>query len=80
MDISKKIEMIVKEKLGLKNLPDSSFKLIGCDNSFDSTSLLEFIIELEDEFGIIVADEDLVPDNFETIESVINYIKSCIEE
>ena len=49
-------------------------------NGFDSTSLLEFILELEDTFDIVIPDDDLIPDNFSSISKITDYIVSLMEE
>jgi acyl carrier protein len=40
----------------------------------DSTGILELIGFIEEEFGIEVRDEDLVPDNFDSISKLCRYI------
>jgi len=54
--------------------------LYGTEAGFDSFSLLEFILRLEDEFGIAVPDEDLDPDIFRSINTVVAYVLRRIEE
>ncbi len=48
--------------------------LFGTSTGFDSTQLLEFILNLEEEFDIIIPDEDLVPDNFSSLRAIAEYI------
>lgn len=40
----------------------------------DSTGMLEVIGFLEEQFSIRVAEEELVPDNFETIGRIVAYL------
>jgi acyl carrier protein len=40
----------------------------------DSLGLLLLVSYLEDELGVIVADEDLVPDNFATLGKIVTMI------
>lgn len=40
----------------------------------DSTGVLQLVMFLEETCGITVADEDLTPDNLDSIKSVSNYI------
>ncbi|HID61156.1 MAG TPA: hypothetical protein EYP49_00190 [Anaerolineae bacterium] len=54
--------------------------LYGTEAGFDSFSLLEFILRLEDEFGIAIPDEDLDPDIFRSINTVAAYVLRRIEE
>jgi acyl carrier protein len=54
--------------------------LYGTETGFDSFSLLEFILRLEDEFGIVIPDEDLDPDIFHSINTVVAYVLRRIGE
>ena len=53
---------------------------IGDDTSFlesgivDSTGLLELVGFLEEKFGIRVEDEELVPDNMDSLQSISAYL------
>jgi acyl carrier protein len=40
----------------------------------DSTGILELVSFLEEKFGIAVADEELVPENLDSIASVVAYL------
>jgi len=42
----------------------------------DSTGVLDLLMFVEDEFGITVADEDVKPDNFDSIDCIVRYIES----
>lgn len=42
----------------------------------DSLGILELVNDLEQEFGISVEDEDLVPDNFQTIECLTAFVSA----
>jgi len=50
---------------------DSSFLEEGI---IDSTGILELVSFLEEEFGITVDDEDLIPENLDSINNVTNYL------
>ncbi|MDH4137043.1 MAG: phosphopantetheine-binding protein [Anaerolineae bacterium] len=54
--------------------------LYGTEAGFDSFSLLEFILHMEDEFGMAIPDEDLDPDIFRSINTVVAYVLRRIEE
>ncbi len=41
----------------------------------DSTGILEVVGFLEDEFGFEVTDEELVPDNFDSIDKLVTYVE-----
>ena len=55
---------------GLKD--DSSF----LDNGImDSTGVLELVTFLEEEFSVTVEDEDLIPENLDSINNVTAYLE-----
>ena len=42
----------------------------------DSTGILELVRFLEATFAIKVADEDLIPDNLDSIEKIVSFVRS----
>ena len=40
----------------------------------DSTGALELVIFLQEHFGISVGDEDVVPENLDSVKSVVAYV------
>ncbi|HHJ13951.1 MAG TPA: acyl carrier protein [Gammaproteobacteria bacterium] len=40
----------------------------------DSTGILEVIYFIEDEYGIKVADEEMVPENLDSVERLVAYV------
>ncbi len=40
----------------------------------DSTGVLELVTFLESEFGVVVAQDEMTPDNLETIERIANFV------
>ncbi len=61
---------IVDPALGLKD-DDSLLQL----QVVDSTGFLELIHFIEDTFGLKVADEEMVPDNLETIDNIVQFVE-----
>jgi acyl carrier protein len=41
----------------------------------DSTGILELVAFLEAQFGIRVADAEIVPDNLDTLKAIVAYVK-----
>jgi|GEM_PF-434797 len=77
----KKVIELVSISLGRgSDAPGVDEPLYGTETGFDSFSLLEFILRLEDEFGIAIPDEDLDPDIFRSINTVVAYVLRRIEE
>lgn len=62
----------------------SADQSIADDDSFlekgiiDSTGILELVAFVEDEFDIEVGDEELIPDNFDSIEKLAIYTQRKI--
>lgn len=54
-----------------EQLRDSD-SLLG--NVIDSTGALELVAFLQERFGIKVDDEDVIPDNFDSVKSVVSYV------
>jgi len=54
----------------LKN--DDSFLDQGI---LDSTGILEIIFFLEDEFHIKIKDEEMIPDNLDSVEKIVSFIQ-----
>jgi acyl carrier protein len=59
------------ELLPLKD--DSSLLESGI---LDSLSVLKLVLFLEQQFGIVVAPEELIPENFETVDAICAYIRT----
>jgi len=59
------------ELLPLKN--DTSLLESGI---LDSLSLLKLVLFLEEQFGAAIGAEDLVPENFETVDAICAYLRS----
>ncbi len=74
-ELKEKIRNFIVENFLFGNddglLDDSSFLEEGI---IDSTGILELVSFLEEEFGITVDDEDLIPENLDSINNVTNYL------
>ena len=57
-----------------ENLEDNTSFLD--EGIIDSTGILELVSYLEEEFSITVEDEDLVPENLDSINNVTAYLQS----
>lgn len=42
----------------------------------DSLGVLDLVAFLEEEFQVVVSDEELLPENFQTIENLIAFVRS----
>ena len=43
---------------------------------FDSLGILEVVTFLEKEFGLAITDEELLPENFESVQSLSDFVQS----
>ena len=59
--------------------PDVDFKnetLLSDDGILDSMDVVSIISELDDEFGVQVRINELIPDNFNSVEAIWNLIQN----
>ena len=40
----------------------------------DSLAVLKLVLFLEEQFGVVVGPEDLIPENFETVDAICSYL------
>ncbi len=76
-EIEKKVIKIIAEKLGIDEeevKPEASFI---DDLGADSLDIVELVMELEEEYGIEIPDEDA--EKIKTVQDAINYIKEKIQ-
>ena len=73
----KKVKEIIGEQLGVEDLDSITMETsMMKDLEADSLDAVEIIMELEDEFGISVPDEDA--EGFKSIGDIVNYIEENI--
>jgi acyl carrier protein len=77
MDIERNIERFIVDEimLGDKNTkldPDQSLITSGI---VDSLALLRLIAFIEEQFSVKVEDEEVIPDNFDTITIMKNFVE-----
>lgn len=51
---------------------DTSFLEYGIVNSMN---IMEIVLFIEEKYGVQVADEEIVPDNFDSVERLVNFIE-----
>jgi acyl carrier protein len=52
---------------------DPSVNLLD-SGTIDSLAMIDLVVYLEDTFGISVATDDLIPENFSTLDSIAAYV------
>jgi len=79
-DVKQEIEETLWNYIRDNYLPrNAEAKLGGNENLFDngildSAGLIAFVVYLEKKFGMSIPDEDLLPENFSSLESITSYI------
>ena len=76
MEIQNKIKEYIAKNLlfsndGYKYADDASFLEEGI---VDSQGVMELVMFVEDEFNLTVDDEDITPDNFDSVSLLADYI------
>jgi acyl carrier protein len=77
MDIGREIRQFISHNFLLRNGPDS----LKDDDSLlekgiiDSTGVLELVSFIEETFDIRVEDEELIPDNLDSINKLVIYVE-----
>jgi len=52
--------------------------LLGEEGVFDSVTALELVLALEQNFGIVIKDEDIRPENLKSIESIAAFVDAAL--
>lgn len=69
------------EEIIIKKIEEIAFVKVAPKDSLwqskvlDSISIVELIVELENEFNVSIPFNEIVEENFETTERIVNYIK-----
>ncbi len=76
--IKEKLRQYILENFLFSDNPDD----LGDDDSFmekeiiDSTGVLELIEFLEEETGIQVADEEMIPENLDSVNRIVQFVET----
>ena len=76
------METIINDYISSEFVQDSSLLPLGNTTSLletgilDSLSLLRLVVFIQERFGIMVDDVDLVPENFDTVEAICAYLRA----
>jgi len=54
--------------------------LLSGQAGFDSISLMEFVLRIEDAFSISIPDADLDPDIFYSVKTIASYLRARLEQ
>ena len=75
MDTEARIAKFVSEKLSVGQNGDLSYDQSLLESgAIDSVGIFELVTFLENEFGITIGDEQIVPGNFETVNAIAAFV------
>lgn len=75
--IRKKLEVLLKS--AGKSHDETTLVFFGNDGSQDSVTALKLIMQIENEFGITVEDDEIAPENFAHIPELVRYIEKKLK-
>jgi acyl carrier protein len=76
------VEAVINDYISKELVQDSALLPLGNATSLldtgvlDSLSLLRLVVFIQERFGIVVDDVDLVPENFDTVDAICAYLRS----
>jgi acyl carrier protein len=76
-DILNKLKDLLIQEVGLSGsaLAGNDLPLVGEDSDIDSVGVLRLVMAVEKEFGIVIGDSDIVPENFQTLGGLVDLIE-----
>lgn len=76
MSIAESVERFVVEEIavgrGIESVAHDE-DLLASD-ILDSLGIMELVAFLEEQYGIRVSDDDLTPENFQTVDSIVGFV------
>ena len=79
-DIKEKIIKIIEESSGYEKAEISKVSNLISDEIIDSLGMIELISFLEKEFSVMFSEDDLVLENFETLNKIVDLIELKISK
>lgn len=76
--IFKRISFIIKEQMNKPDMKITQTTSLHDDLGVDSIALMEFIINLEDEFRLEIPDEDV--ENMKCMGEMMEYLYDCVNQ
>ncbi len=80
-DIRNKIETILRKtnQIKPKDPVPERLVLFTQEGSADSVTALKVIMQIEETFGITVEDDEILPQNFETLSGLVRFIEKKLD-
>lgn len=73
--VAEAVTNVIVDQIGVTSkdiTPETTLESLG----FDSLDTVEMVVYLENDFDIVIPDEDAYGDKFRTVGSIINYIEN----
>ena len=63
----------------MQNAAVQTFVLLGSEGIFDSMTAFRLVVAIENEFDIVIADSEINPDRFRSIDSLERFIREKLK-
>jgi len=74
VDVGSEVEGFIVEKITLDGEKIARDEDLLASDILDSLAIVELVSFLEARFGIRVSDDDLMPENFKTIDEIVAFV------
>lgn len=80
--IEDRLKRMIVDRLFLKLAPEQleEEKSLIDGYGVDSVSLLELVVGIEEEFGVVIADDEFKVDNFKTVAALAAFVRSKLAD
>lgn len=80
MDIKNKLSGIIARigEMSPEQVGDTAGKYLIEDYSFDSVKLVQLIVEIEDEFGIVIDDDEIDTEKINSLDTLLQTITNKV--
>ena len=75
MDVANEVEGFIAEKIALQGEKIARDEDLLASDTLDSLTIVELVSFMEARFGIRVSDDDLMPENFKTIDEIVAFVE-----
>lgn len=77
-DIEERIVKLVRQTVPGSGDLSGDFVLLGEGGAIDSVTALELVLALEKEFGIVVSDDDIRPENLRNVPTIAGFVSAAL--
>jgi acyl carrier protein len=80
--LEERLKRMIVDRLFLRLAPDdiAEDKSLVDDYGVDSVQLLELVVGLEEEFGLVIDDDEFKVDNFRSVANLAAYVRGKLGE